>query len=1079
MKKSILITLYLVTGILFASAQMPEQFNYQGVLRNSSDELITNTNIGLRISLLEGSSNSDAVYIETHNAQTNNYGQFTIEIGNGNVVTGDFSNVKWSSGQVYLKTEVDESGGSTFTELSTVLLLTVPYALYAKDVENKDDADASPENEIQDLSLANDILKITNNPDATEINLAPFTGNNTDEQELVLNGDTLSITNGNQIVLPYDSSNWVIDGTTMYYNEGKVGIGSSAPVSNLEVKANTSGTDALFQVINASNDTVFAVYPDGVKIFVNQDAKGKVGGFAISGRSPNKAAGVDILKVTIDSTRIYVSDTVSSKGKVGGFAISGRSPNKGVGNEYLVITPDSTRIYINDTSAVKGKVGGFAISGRSPNKGLVNDYLQINKDSTRVYISESTSKGKVGGFAISGRSPNKGSEIDYFNVSGNQSVNKLNPSEPRIYWYPKKEAFLTGRVLIESPDSVGTNSMATGYESKAIGNYSQAMGYKAVAKGDYSTAIGDSAVALGVSSFSFGDQTFAQGDGSYAFGKESMATGEGSYAFGLGCISNGTGAITMGTENTSSANYSFAAGRSNIANKTGATALGHLVTSSGDYSTALGYSTTASSTYSTALGYSTTASGSASTALGFTTQASASYSTALGYGTIASGYCSIAMGVNSTSTGSYTIALGYDSHTNLDRLYSTAIGYQCNTNSGQSFAAGSGATAGNSSLAYGMAYALGYNVSATGGQSICLGVESTASGYASRAIGYHTQANSDYSTSIGHYNVTNGTSSTAMGYHTQADSYYEFVVGCGNVLSGGDADGWVDTDPLFVVGNSPNLAPRSNALTVYKNGNLETSGNIIGAYGVIAQSTDEWLRLNPDGSHTNGVYTPGILRADLGLYVGDDEYFYRANEDIIGSADNLMITGEIRQSASDYGDYEIQTSGQIYANDYIIAMGGIHVGGTLDPGNDNLYIDGCVGIGAAPITDKLYVNNGTTYGAYTTLGWQHSSDRRLKTNIEPIKSSLDKIRNLQGVYFNWKNDMEKRQIGLIAQDVEPVLPEVVSKNDNGYYSISYGNLSPLIIEAIKEQQNQIEELKEENEVLKQKLDEILKLLESK
>ncbi len=162
------------------------------------------------------------------------------------------------------------------------------------------------------------MLTITNHPSPTSINLSAYTGTNTDEQELSMNGDTLFISNGNNVLLPYDSSNWVINGNTMYYNGGSVGIGSSTPVSNLEVKGTVLSSDALFQVINSNNDTVFAVYPDGVKIFVDSEAKGKVGGFAISGRSPSKAGNVEIFRANIDSTRIYVSEVqVNAKGKVG------------------------------------------------------------------------------------------------------------------------------------------------------------------------------------------------------------------------------------------------------------------------------------------------------------------------------------------------------------------------------------------------------------------------------------------------------------------------------------------------------------------------------------------------------------------------------------------------------------------------------------------------------------------------------------------------------------------------------------------------------------------------------------------
>jgi hypothetical protein len=199
----------------------------------------------------------------------------------------------------------------------------------------------------------------------------------------------------------------------------------SARVANMAYSANmadvlgsngvySTSTDTLFVVKDHSGNVVFAVFPDGAQVIVNEAAKGKVGGFAVSGRSPSKAVDVDILKITQDSTRIYVNDTVNAKGKVGGFAVSGRSPSKSASTDILFVTADSTRIFVNDDPTVKGKVGGFAVSGRSPSKGVTNDYLQVTRDSTRVYVTESTAKGKVGGFAVSGRSPSKGTSQHMF-----------------------------------------------------------------------------------------------------------------------------------------------------------------------------------------------------------------------------------------------------------------------------------------------------------------------------------------------------------------------------------------------------------------------------------------------------------------------------------------------------------------------------------------------------------------------------------------------------------------------------------------------------------------------------------------
>ncbi|MCD4834011.1 MAG: hypothetical protein K8R31_09470, partial [Bacteroidales bacterium] len=201
MKKiSIAIVLFFV-GFSIANSQVPEKFNYQGIIRNSSGELIENTDISIQISLLEGSATGSAAYTEQHDVTTNAYGQFAVQVGNGIPVSGNFSTVNWASGQVYLKTEVDESGGDSYTEIGVVQLVTVPYAIYAKDVENKDDADANPSNEIQDLNLTSNILTITNNASATPVNLAAYQGTNTDEQVLDLTGTNLSISGGNSVDL--------------------------------------------------------------------------------------------------------------------------------------------------------------------------------------------------------------------------------------------------------------------------------------------------------------------------------------------------------------------------------------------------------------------------------------------------------------------------------------------------------------------------------------------------------------------------------------------------------------------------------------------------------------------------------------------------------------------------------------------------------------------------------------------------------------------------------------------------------------------------------------------------------------
>jgi hypothetical protein len=86
------------------------------------------------------------------------------------------------------------------------------------------------------------------------------------------------------------------------------------------------------------------------------------------------------------------------------------------------------------------------------------------------------------------------------------------------------------------------------------------------------------------------------------------------------------------------------------------------------------------------------------------------------------------------------------------------------------------------------------------------------------------------------------------------------------------------------------------------------------------------------------------------------------------------------------------------------------------------------------------------------------SDAQLKKNISPLDNALLKIKQIRGIYFNWKDGKKgnERQVGVIAQEVEKVLPEAVSKDDYGYKSVSYGTLNALLIEGVKEMKNNLD-----------------------
>ncbi len=113
-------------------AQSPEKMSYQAVIRNSDNELVTNTTIGIQISILQGSAGGTVVYTETQTPTTNQNGLVSIEIGGG----AGFSSINWANDIYFIKSETDPTGGTNYTITGTSQLLSVPYALHAKTADS-------------------------------------------------------------------------------------------------------------------------------------------------------------------------------------------------------------------------------------------------------------------------------------------------------------------------------------------------------------------------------------------------------------------------------------------------------------------------------------------------------------------------------------------------------------------------------------------------------------------------------------------------------------------------------------------------------------------------------------------------------------------------------------------------------------------------------------------------------------------------------------------------------------------------------------------------------------------------------
>jgi hypothetical protein len=150
--------LVLLSLTVIVWAQSPQKMSYQAVVRDEGNSLVINKPVGAKMSIVQGSDNGNIVYSEIFNPnrETNANGLLTLEIGGGIPVSGTFSEIDWSKGPYFIRTEIDPSGGSNYTVTGTSQLLSVPFAFHAQTVEfdKVADADNDPTNEIQVLSLS-------------------------------------------------------------------------------------------------------------------------------------------------------------------------------------------------------------------------------------------------------------------------------------------------------------------------------------------------------------------------------------------------------------------------------------------------------------------------------------------------------------------------------------------------------------------------------------------------------------------------------------------------------------------------------------------------------------------------------------------------------------------------------------------------------------------------------------------------------------------------------------------------------------------------------------------------------------
>ena len=351
--RNLLYILILFPSLIFSQTV---GFKYQAVVRNANGDLLVNQQVSFKTTILSGSSIGTEVFSETHTVGTNGYGVVNLNIGNGTAVSGSYSNIDWSSATHFLKTELDITGGNSFQFMGTSQILSVPYSEYA-DMSGSSmvDNDTSASNELQQLTLINDTVKLSS---GGEVYLGSYI-DNTDQQTLSLQGNQLLISGGNAINLTgtvdldADPSNELqslsLSNDTLYLSQG----------NNVVLPPDSDG-DATneIQVLSLSNDTLYLT--SGGYVVLPPD---------IDGDATNE---IQVLSLSNDT--LYLTD--------GGYAVLPPDSDGDATNEIQVLTNTPGTISITNGNTITLE-----------DSSAINEIQVLSRSNDTLYLTD-------GGFAI-------------------------------------------------------------------------------------------------------------------------------------------------------------------------------------------------------------------------------------------------------------------------------------------------------------------------------------------------------------------------------------------------------------------------------------------------------------------------------------------------------------------------------------------------------------------------------------------------------------------------------------------------------------------------------------------------------
>jgi hypothetical protein len=432
------------------------------------------------------------------------------------------------------------------------------------------------------------------------------------------------------------------------------------------------------------------------------------------------------------------------------------------------------------------------------------------------------------------------------------------------------------------------------------------------------------------------------------------------------------------------------------------------------------------------------------------------------------------------TTGVQNAFFGYNAGQNNQGSLNAFFGYLAgagNTSGSQNTFSGNAAGAQNTTGSFNAFFGNGAGVeNTTGVSNTFFGISAgsvNATGTRNTLLGGLANVGSD--------NLTNA---AAIGYRALVSQNNSLVLGGINGVNNCTATNSCDSVNVGIGTTTPaaplHLQRDGNIAANWQNAQLRISGN-----------TDANMQLNLgyDTTNNRGVIQAGqanvnfkdLLLNPSGGNVGIGTASPEGILHVRGASPVRILADLVTLSGSEYVDFMARNSG--FASD----LGGLRVQRQPATGNIDTLIfaspngnvasekmrisgTGNVGIGVSAPSFKLQVN-----GSVAGVGpYQDLSDRRYKRNIEPLSDALAKVLRLRGVSFDWRqaefpemNFGKGRRVGFIAQEVEGVLPEAVVKDERGVYTVAYASVTPLLVEAIKEQQKAVEQLKRENADLRE------------